>query len=159
MIKDILTSAAAFARLDTKIVCVNLDKGPVTIEGSDEKLIAPLRLIKALLKFERDENIDAYLIAHFGDPGIYHDVRSYGSRFHSRFRMNQDHIDLQIKDRIEKGYLEAIILGCSGITRFVRMVQKKKGYVSLFIALALAVKITEAPLDLCLTSNKMLSYK
>jgi allantoin racemase len=71
MTKDISISASASARPDTEIVCVNPKRGPVTIEGFYDESIALQGLIDELLKSEKEDNVDAYVVACFGDPGIY----------------------------------------------------------------------------------------
>jgi len=71
MTEDICKSAQYFCRKDTEISCVNAEKGPVTIEGFYDEYLAIPGLIKELLKAEKEEKMDAYVVACFGDPGIY----------------------------------------------------------------------------------------
>ena len=71
MTEDISISARAYSRPETEIVCVNAEKWPVTIEGFYDESVALLGLIEQLLKSEREDRVDAYVIACFGDPGLY----------------------------------------------------------------------------------------
>ncbi|MBW2000163.1 MAG: aspartate/glutamate racemase family protein [Deltaproteobacteria bacterium] len=71
MTADICKSAHYFSRTDTEIFCVNAEKGPVTIEGFYDEHLAIPWLIKELLKSEKHEEMDAYVVACFGDPGLY----------------------------------------------------------------------------------------
>lgn len=67
---DICTSAHSFSRSDTSIVCVNPDKGPLTIEGFYDEYMAIPGLLEEVLKSEAEDNVDAYVVACFGDPGV-----------------------------------------------------------------------------------------
>ena len=71
MTEDICESAHYFSRPDTEIRCVNPENGPVTIEGFYDEHIATLGLIEELLKSEKETPADAYIVACFGDPGLY----------------------------------------------------------------------------------------
>ncbi len=71
MTEDICESAHYFSRPDSEIRCVNPEKGPVTIEGFYDEHIATLGLIEELLKSEKEAPADAYIVACFGDPGLY----------------------------------------------------------------------------------------
>jgi allantoin racemase len=71
MTEDICESAHYFSRPDTEINCVNPENGPVTIEGFYDEHIATLGLIEELLKAEKEAPADAYIVACFGDPGLY----------------------------------------------------------------------------------------
>ena len=71
MTEDICVSARAGAWPGTEVVCLNPDKGPTTIEGwYDEQMAIPW-LIEELLKSERDDPAQGYVVACFGDPGLY----------------------------------------------------------------------------------------
>ncbi len=71
MTNDICESAHYFSRPDTEIVCVNPERGPVTLEGSYDEHMAIPGLIEELLRSEKEDRVDAYVVACFGDPGLY----------------------------------------------------------------------------------------
>jgi allantoin racemase len=215
MTRDIMVSAKAFSRPDTEIVCVNPEKGPVTIEGFYDESIAVSGLIEELLKSEKQDSVDAYVIACFGDPGLYalreltekpvigiaeaamklvsfvagkfsiitimprirmmleEQVHRAGAahRLASIRTPNLTVLDFvrdfegckkilirEARDTVEKDYSEAIILGCAGMAGFASVVQKEVR-VPVFDAVASAVKIAEALVDLGMKTSKVLSYK
>lgn len=215
MTKDICTSAHYFSRPDTKIVCVNPEKGPVSIEGYYDESIGILGVIEELLKSERADQTDAYVVACFGDPGLYA-LRELTEKpvvgiaesammlatfvagkfsivtIMPRIRMMLEELvqRIGVKHRlasirtpnltvldfikdfegckkilieesryaIEKDYAEAIILGCAGMAGFATEVQKEVK-VPVFDAVASAIKIAEALVDMGVNTSKVLSYK
>ena len=64
----------------------------------------------------------------------------------------------QAKDTIEKDYAEAIILGCAGMAGFAAEVAKEVN-VPVFDAVASAIKVAEALVDMKMKTSKVLSYK
>ena len=70
MTKDISESAHYFSRPGTEIACVNPERGPESIEGFYDEAMAVPGLIEELLKSEARGNVDAYVVACFGDPGL-----------------------------------------------------------------------------------------
>jgi allantoin racemase len=215
MTKDICTSAHYFSRSDTKIVCINPERGPVTIEGYYDESIGILGLIEELLKSEREDPADAYVVACFADPGLYalreltekpvvgiaesamllatfvagkfsivtimprirmmveELVRRVGVRhrlasirtpdltvldFIKDFERCKKILIEEARDTIEKEYAEAIILGCAGMAGFAAEVQDAVK-VPVFDAVASAVKIAEALVDMGVKTSKVLSYR
>ena len=64
----------------------------------------------------------------------------------------------QARDTIEKDYAEAIILGCAGMAGFAAEVAKEVD-VPVFDAVASAIKVAEALVDMGMKTSKVLSYK
>ncbi|MDY0747886.1 aspartate/glutamate racemase family protein [Paucibacter sp. R3-3] len=62
--------ARAVARPGTEIVAVSPAMGPVSIESHYDEALAVPGLLQEIAKGEREEGIDAYVIACFGDPGL-----------------------------------------------------------------------------------------
>ena len=215
MTKDISTSAHYFSRSDTDIVCVNPEKGPVTIEGFYDECMAVQGLVEELLKSEKEGLSDAYVVACFGDPGLYalreltekpvvgiaESAMMFASFVAGRFsivtimpriRMMLEELVQRVglghrlasirtpnltvldfrkdfegckkilikeaKDTIEKDYAEAIILGCAGMAGFAAEVQNEV-HVPVFDAVASAIKVAEALVDMGVKTSKVLSYK
>ncbi len=71
MTDDILRSANYFSRPETELVARNPEKGPESIEGWYDEHIAVRELIEEVLRAEQDGGFDAYVVACFGDPGLY----------------------------------------------------------------------------------------
>ncbi len=69
MTESIGQSARKYARPDTEIVAVNPDRGPVSIEGYFDEIIAAEAVLELLIEHRGD--FDAYVIACFGDPGLF----------------------------------------------------------------------------------------
>src|ERR1700755_250642 len=62
--------ARAVARPGTEIVAVSPAMGPVSSESHYDEALAVPGLLQEIAKGEREEGIDAYVIACFGDPGL-----------------------------------------------------------------------------------------
>lgn len=71
MTEDICISARSGASPGTEVVCLNPVKGPATVEGWYDEYIASTWLIEELLGAEKNDPADAYVVACFGDPGLY----------------------------------------------------------------------------------------
>lgn len=69
MTEKIGESSRQAASIDTVIVAVNPESGPVSIESHFDEAISAVGVIDEILKGEA-ENTDAYIIACFGDPGL-----------------------------------------------------------------------------------------
>jgi allantoin racemase len=69
MTESIGECARRFARADTEIVAVNPDRGPVSIEGYFDEAVATEAALELLLQHRG--KFDAYIIACFGDPGLF----------------------------------------------------------------------------------------
>jgi allantoin racemase len=215
MTNDICTSAHSCSRSGTEIVCVNPERGPVTIEGFYDEAIAISGLIEELLKSEKEDKVDAYVVACFGDPGLdalreltekpvvgiaeaamklatfvagkfaivttmprfrmqleelvqrvgvghrLASIRTPNLRVHDfmqDFERCKKILIEEAKDTIEKDYAEAIILGCAGMAGFAGVVQQEVR-VPVFDAVASAVKVAEALVELGVKTSKVLSYK
>ena len=57
-------------RPDTKVICVSPQRGPESIECYTDEYLAIPGVFDEILKGDREENVDAYIIACFGDPGL-----------------------------------------------------------------------------------------
>jgi allantoin racemase len=215
MTEDICESAHYFSRPESEIRCVNPENGPVTIEGFYDEHIATLGLIEELLKAEKEAPADAYIVACFGDPGLYalreltekpvvgiaESAMVMASFVAAKFsivtimprirmmleeliqRVGLDHrlasirtpdltvLDFQrdfegckqvlideSRDAIKNEYAEAIILGCAGMAGFAAEVERAV-HVPVFDAVASAVKVAEALVDMGLKTSKVLSYQ
>jgi len=69
MTASIRDCAARYARNDTQIVALNPSKGPASIEGYFDEAIAAEAVLELLLQHRHA--FDAYIIACFGDPGLF----------------------------------------------------------------------------------------
>ena len=213
--KGISISAHYFSRPDTEIICVNPEKGPVSLEGYYDERIAELQIIEEVLKSEQEGQTDAYVIACFGDPALYalreitdkpvvgiaesaialagficakfsivaimprmrmklqELIHRCGAErrvasvrtpnltvldFHHDFEGCKRILINEAKEAIEKDYAEAIILGCAGMAGFAEEVQKEVK-VPVFDAVASAVKVAEALVDMKLRTSKILTFK
>jgi allantoin racemase len=215
MTGDILQSAHYFSRADTELVARNPEKGPVTIEGWYDEHIAVRELIEEVLNAEQHESFDAYVVACFGDPGLYalreitdkpvvgiaeaaltlagfvaarfsivtimprirlmleelvhrvgveHKIASIRTPnlcvldFQRDFEGCKEVLIREARDTIEKDYAEAIILGCAGMAGFAEQVQQAVG-VPVFDAVASAVKVAEALVDMKLNTSKVWTFQ
>ncbi len=70
MTKSIYQAACRVARADTEIVAVNPEKGPVSVESFHDEYAAALGVMEEMHKGVH-ENYDAFIIACYGDPGLY----------------------------------------------------------------------------------------
>jgi allantoin racemase len=215
MTEDICKSAHYFSRPDTEIICVNPEAGPVTIEGFYDEYMALPGLFEGLLKSEKEDKVDAYVVACFGDPGLYalreltekpvvgiaesammlagfvaakfaivtimprirmmleelvkrvgleHRLASIRTPnlkvldFMNDFEGCKKILIEEAKDTIEKDYAEAIILGCAGMAGFADEVERAVN-VPVFDAVASAIKVAEALVDMGMKTSKVLSYQ
>ncbi len=70
MTHSIQESAVGAARSSTEIVAVSPAAGPVSIESYYDEQLAIVGVLEEVLLGEKD-SYDAYIIACFGDPGLY----------------------------------------------------------------------------------------
>ncbi len=70
MTQAIELSAEKAARKGTEISAVSPEKGPVSIESYYDEQLAIVGMLEEVLKGEK-KKFDAYIIACFGDPGLY----------------------------------------------------------------------------------------
>jgi allantoin racemase len=54
----------------TSVTAVNPLAGPAVIEGSYDEALATYHLVEEVVRAEREDQPDAYVIACFGDPGL-----------------------------------------------------------------------------------------
>ncbi|MBW2124069.1 MAG: aspartate/glutamate racemase family protein, partial [Deltaproteobacteria bacterium] len=69
MTASIGEAARRYARPDTEIVALNPDRGPVSIEGYFDEVVAAEATVELLA--EHGGRFDAYVISCFGDPGLF----------------------------------------------------------------------------------------
>ncbi|KQW56619.1 aspartate/glutamate racemase family protein [Variovorax sp. Root411] len=70
MTEKIGACARAVAHAGTEIVAVSPATGPVSIESHYDEALAVPGLLQEIAAGEREGNIDGYVIACFGDPGL-----------------------------------------------------------------------------------------
>ena len=70
MTNSIAKAAKVYARADTEIYAVSPPTGPDSIESMYDEYLSIPGVISEVLKGDRDEHADAFIIACFGDPGI-----------------------------------------------------------------------------------------
>ena len=70
MTRSVEASANAIARTETEITAVSPRRGPVSIESYYDEQIAIMGVLEEVLLGEKEE-FDAYIIACFGDPGLF----------------------------------------------------------------------------------------
>jgi len=71
MTKNILVAGKKYSSANTEIVAVSPSTGPASIESFYDEYLAVPGIMEEILKGDNLENIDAYVIACFGDPGLY----------------------------------------------------------------------------------------
>ncbi|GAA3718006.1 aspartate/glutamate racemase family protein [Oceanisphaera sediminis] len=59
------------ARPDTQVLAVSPASGPASIESFYDEALSVPGVLEEIAKGDREENIDAYVLACFGDPGLY----------------------------------------------------------------------------------------
>ena len=70
MTKSIELCAKKYANLDTEIIAVSPDRGPITIEDHYDEALATVGVMEEIIKGQL-EKYDGYITACFGDPGLY----------------------------------------------------------------------------------------
>lgn len=70
MTKSIENCAKKFAREDTEVYCVSPRMGVNSIECYVDEYLAIPGVIDEVIKGDTEENVDAFVIACFGDPGL-----------------------------------------------------------------------------------------
>lgn len=63
--------ADAVARPDTEIMAVSPASGPSAIESFYDEALAVPGVLEEIARGDREQDIDAYVLACFGDPGLY----------------------------------------------------------------------------------------
>lgn len=71
MTKSIEEAGKKYARRDTEIAAVSPATGPESIESYYDEYLAVPGVLEEIIRGDREENIDAYVIACFGDPGLW----------------------------------------------------------------------------------------
>ncbi|MDP4109672.1 MAG: aspartate/glutamate racemase family protein [Bacillota bacterium] len=70
MTESCLKAAEGVKRPDTEIIAVSVRTGPSSIECFIDEYLAIPGILEEIIKGDREENVDAYIIACFGDPGL-----------------------------------------------------------------------------------------
>ena len=68
MTKDIEWAGRRYARPDTKVYAVSPQTGPDSIESMYDEYLAVPGVLSEIIKGDREEDADAFIIACFGDP-------------------------------------------------------------------------------------------
>ena len=71
MTDSIGDAARSVARSGTEILAVSPSFGPVSIESYYDEYVAATGVLDEVRKGDTEENIDAYVIACYGDPGLH----------------------------------------------------------------------------------------
>ena len=64
-------AARAVARPGTEILAVSPEMAPASIESYYDEFLCVPGILDEIMKGDRDENCDAYIIACYGDPGLH----------------------------------------------------------------------------------------
>ena len=70
MTKDIEKAAKIYARKDVELYAVSPQTGPESVECYFDEYLSIPGVIAEIIKGDREENADAFIIACFGDPGL-----------------------------------------------------------------------------------------
>jgi len=70
MTATIRQAAEQLAAPSTTVSATQPDAGPVSIESHFDEAVSAVGVAEEVLKGEREGNIDAYVVACFGDPGL-----------------------------------------------------------------------------------------
>lgn len=70
MTRTIAAAAEAAASPSTQIIACNPANGPVSIEGHHDEAVSAIGILEEIRRGER-EGVDGYVIACFGDPGLF----------------------------------------------------------------------------------------
>ncbi len=70
MTRDIEAAGKRYARLDTEVYAVSPATGPDSIESFYDEYLAVPGVLSEIIKGDREEGADAFVIACFGDPGL-----------------------------------------------------------------------------------------
>lgn len=70
MTREIEAAGKKFARADTEVYAVSPPTGPESIESLYDEYLAIPGVISEIIKGDREEGADAFIIACFGDPGL-----------------------------------------------------------------------------------------
>lgn len=70
MTKNIELAGKKFARPDTEVYAVSPATGPDSIESMYDEYLAVPGVLSEIIKGDREEGADAFIIACFGDPGL-----------------------------------------------------------------------------------------
>ncbi len=71
MTRSIETAGRKYARQDTEVFAVSPSMGPQSIESHYDESLAVPGVLEEVIKGERQEEADAFIIACFGDPGLW----------------------------------------------------------------------------------------
>ena len=71
MTDSIYTAACLYKLPDTEIIAVSPRTGPASIECFYEEHLSAIGVFQEIVKGDREESCDAYIISCFGDPGIF----------------------------------------------------------------------------------------
>ena len=70
MTNDIELAGKRYARTDTEVYAVSPATGPESIESMYDEYMAIPGVLSEIIKGDREEKADAFIIACFGDPGL-----------------------------------------------------------------------------------------
>ena len=70
MTRDIELAGKRYARPDTTVYAVSPPTGPESIESMYDEYLAVPGVLSEIIKGDREEGADAFVIACFGDPGL-----------------------------------------------------------------------------------------
>lgn len=70
MTRDIEAAGKRYARKDTQVYAVSPSTGPESIESMYDEYMAVPGVLSEIIRGDREEGADAFVIACFGDPGL-----------------------------------------------------------------------------------------
>ena len=70
MTREIEEAAKKYASEGTEVYAVSPPTGPDSVESLYDEALASPGVISEVIKGDREENADAFIIACFGDPGL-----------------------------------------------------------------------------------------
>ncbi|MAR72136.1 MULTISPECIES: aspartate/glutamate racemase family protein [Halomonas] len=70
MTETIRLAGSAIAAPGTRITASQPVSGPVSIEGHFDEAISAVGVVEEVLRMDREAQVDAYVVACFGDPGL-----------------------------------------------------------------------------------------
>lgn len=70
MTEEVEKIAKKYAAEGTEIYAVSPSTGPDSVEGLYDEVLAAPGVVSEIIKGDREEHADAYIIACFGDPGL-----------------------------------------------------------------------------------------
>ena len=162
MTEGIGEAARSVARPGTEIVNVSPEFGPTSIESYYDEYVAACGVLDEVRKGE-EEDIDAYVIACYGDPGLHKCVAIRTTPLYvldiekdpvTSFAKLQD----EVRRSVKEDDAEAVCLGCAGFAKFAEELENELG-VPVLDGVVCATKQAEVLVELGKTTSKLKTYR